>query len=167
MIVVISDTHGDRTWKETIVRRHAPEHIWHCGDSELSPNDPIWDGVTVVCGNNDRRYERSEEGEWETIPWWIVHGHEHDVYTSLLRLSYGAEERGSRLVCFGHTHMRGAERIERTLFVNPGSYTRPRGSNEPTYATLERNGSSIHVTWYTPDGQCVTSVSFEKMIDNE
>ena len=51
-IIVMSDSHGD---KETVkaVSALSADAIFHCGDSELSFDDPILDNMHIVRGNCD------------------------------------------------------------------------------------------------------------------
>ncbi|MDR1568216.1 MAG: metallophosphoesterase family protein, partial [Streptococcaceae bacterium] len=55
MFIVMSDSHGDREIVEEIKARYlrSATAIFHCGDSELSAQDKIWQGITVVSGNCD------------------------------------------------------------------------------------------------------------------
>ena len=42
------------------------------------------------------------------------------------------------LCFFGHSHILGAEMINGTLFLNPGSFLMPRGRRERTYALVQK-----------------------------
>ena len=53
-----------------------------------------------------------------------VHGHRFDVKWGLDQLSYYAEERGAKVVLYGHTHIAAAEFVGPVLMVNPGALMR-------------------------------------------
>ena len=54
-LIIMSDSHGDQQIVQEIKNRYSGkvDAIFHNGDSELSVNDPIWEGIHVVCGNCD------------------------------------------------------------------------------------------------------------------
>ena len=137
-LVVMSDSHGD---KETVkaVSALSADAIFHCGDSELSFDDPVLHTMYKVRGNCDRdvRFPLSVVADVQGKKVLVVHGHEHDVKSSLMGLYYSALEHGANIVLFGHSHLYGAEMKDGILFVNPGSTMQPRGGREATYAVIE------------------------------
>lgn len=137
-IIVMSDSHGD---KETVkaVSALPAEAIFHCGDSELSHDDPLLHNLHIVRGNCDRdeRFPESLLVEVGGKRILVVHGHEHDCKRSMLPLYYDTLERQADIVLFGHSHLYGAEMKEGILFLNPGSTLLPRGGKEPTFAEIE------------------------------
>ena len=54
-IIVMSDSHGDRSIVEAIKEKYLGQvdGIFHNGDSELKSDDPVWKGIHVVQGNMD------------------------------------------------------------------------------------------------------------------
>ena len=54
-IIVMSDSHGDRSIVEAIKEKYLGQvdGIFHNGDSELKSDDPVWEGIHVVQGNMD------------------------------------------------------------------------------------------------------------------
>lgn len=48
----------------------------------------------------------------------------------MLSLTYRAKELNAQIVCFGHSHILGAEMMDHILFINPGSLLKPRGHKE-------------------------------------
>lgn len=56
-IIVMSDSHGDRSIVEEIKNYYLGkvDGIFHNGDSELPSDDPVWEGIHVVAGNIDRK----------------------------------------------------------------------------------------------------------------
>lgn len=143
-IVIVSDSHGLRDELMEVKEKHADCDLFlHCGDSELYPNDPALDGFRVVKGNCDYGVDFPEElvVDAGSDRIFIVHGHLHHVKRDLLTLMYKAKETKANIVCFGHTHLLGFEKIEDTLFINPGSIHLPRGRHEQTYVILETEGN--------------------------
>lgn len=139
-LVVMSDSHGD---KETVkaVSALPADAIFHCGDSELSFDDPVLHSMHRVRGNcdYDRQFPSSVFVEVQGKKVLAVHGHEHDVRMSLMGLYYSAKEFGADVVLFGHSHLYGAEMKDGILFLNPGSTVQPRGGKKATYAEVEWN----------------------------
>ena len=137
-IIVMSDSHGD---KETVraVSALPADAIIHCGDSELSAEEPVLQGLHIVRGNCDRdlRFPQSLVVEVGDKRVFVVHGHEHDCKRTLLPLYYAAQEVQADIVLFGHSHLYGTEMKEGILFLNPGSTLLPRGGNEATFAMIE------------------------------
>ncbi|MED5075412.1 metallophosphoesterase [Anoxybacillus geothermalis] len=160
--VVVSDSHGLSGELSAIVERHRHEAdlFIHCGDSELSAQAAELAPFVVVRGNCDVEAafpnERTEEAEG--LRFLITHGHLYGVKTSLLRLYYRAKETSAHVVCFGHSHLAGAEQIEGVLFINPGSIALPRVRKERTYAVLTIGGGRVHVQFYEVNGQPVSGM---------
>ncbi|GAD12035.1 phosphodiesterase [Geobacillus kaustophilus GBlys] len=154
--VIVSDSHGLTAELAEIVNRHRHEAdlFIHCGDSELEVGADEIAPFAVVRGNCDFAAfpaERIEEAGGVRL--FVTHGHLYGVKTSLLRLSYRAQETGAHVVCFGHSHLAGAEQIDGLLFINPGSIALPRGRKEKTYAVLTVDSGRAHVQFYEVDGQ--------------
>ena len=117
-------------------------HIFHCGDSELPFDDKLflaW--MNRVRGNCDFESKYPKEILHQLVGNTIlaVHGHEHNVKSSLMELYYRAKEKDADIVLFGHSHLYGAEMKDGILFVNPGSTMQPRGGKDATYAVIEWN----------------------------
>lgn len=139
-IIVMSDSHGDKETVEAVSALSA-DALFHCGDSELSFNDPILHTMHRVRGNCDRdaMFPTSVIVEVRGKTVLVVHGHEHNVKQSLLKLYYFAQECEADIVLFGHSHLYGAEQRDGVLFLNPGSTVQPRGGKVATYAVVEWN----------------------------
>lgn len=162
IVLIASDTHRQRELVEAWKSIDADLYI-HCGDSELSANDAIWNDVHVVKGNCDiGSYPLEEIIEAGTTKILVVHGHQDRVKQSLLPLSYKAEEKQADVVCFGHSHLYGAEYTEGRLFINPGSLAAPRGGRPPTYAQLLITDEAYEVSFHTLAGECVDRVKWKK-----
>ncbi|WP_332307837.1 metallophosphoesterase [Pontibacillus litoralis] len=156
-MLIMSDSHGLVEEVQRIKERHADEvdAIIHCGDSELPINVDVMSGMYKVGGNCDIDNRFNEENNFVIgdLSFYVTHGHLHDVKRTLMPLSYRAEELGANVICFGHSHIAGAELVNNKLFINPGSIRLPRGIVEKTYATLYwEELSDATVEFYTDQG---------------
>ena len=151
-LLAVSDSHGQTGILEELARLHGGGQslLVHCGDSELPAGHEAISPFRTVRGNCDFDTGFPEtltiKSEAKTI--FVTHGHVHNVKMSLLHLSYAAKEEGADIVLFGHSHLPGAEMVDGTLFLNPGSISLPRGGHERTYAIIETSGSLISVRYY-------------------
>lgn len=140
-ILIVSDSHGLKNELMEIKKRHGHEvdAMIHCGDSELTITDEALDGFIVVRGNCDFDDHFSKEyiKDFNGFKFYITHGHLYSIKSTLMKLNYRAKELNAQIICFGHSHMLGAEIIDGKLFINPGSIRKPRGRKEKTYVILE------------------------------
>lgn len=162
-VLILSDTHGLKEEVSTIKERHRDaDAMIHCGDSELSYDSKELEGIYYAKGNCDFEREMEEEQTVTVgdLTFLVVHGHLHQVKTTLMPLSYRAEEVGAQVACFGHSHIAAAEKVGDTLFINPGSARLPRNRKEPTYAILEWESlSELHLQFYRVDGEPMPDLS--------
>ena len=153
-ILVMSDTHGETTSIDR-VRKHVGvvDAVFHCGDSELENQHESLRDVFVVGGNCD--WDSSFPNEVITevygVKIFMTHGHLLQVKSTLMQLSYRSQEIAADIVLFGHSHVLGAELINETLFVNPGSLSLPRGRKEKSYAIIEKSQVSWLVTFFSEE----------------
>ncbi|WP_442595314.1 metallophosphoesterase family protein [Neobacillus sp. D3-1R] len=146
-VLVVSDSHGLTNELEKIKEKHQAEVdlMIHCGDSELQADDPAIKDFVMVGGNcdfgSDFPKEKMEIMNQKSI--FITHGHHYHVKSSLMSLVYRAEEVNANIVCFGHSHILGAEVINGILFINPGSIRLPKMRKEKTYVIVEIEGDKI------------------------
>jgi uncharacterized protein len=164
-VLIVSDSHG-LTKELTILRqRHLDEVdlMIHCGDSELSPDEAAISGYLTVMGNCDfgGGYPLETTSEVAGRKFFITHGHRYSVKTTLLNLKYKAEEVHANIVCFGHSHVLGAEVIDGTLFLNPGSIRLPRERVEKTYVILDLQAEKIKMSVYDISGRVVSELARE------
>ena len=149
-ILIVSDSHGLKNELKELVRLHSDvSEFIHCGDSELDNDAPELDRYQVVRGNCDFAPFPNQlilEVSDERI--FVTHGHLYGVKGGLLRLKYAAEENDATIVCFGHSHVLGVEKVEDIWFMNPGSLRYPRLRPEKTYLLLELTDSEKTVTVY-------------------
>ncbi len=153
-IVVMSDTHGETNSIDQV--RHAVgavDFVFHCGDSELDTQHESLQEAFVVGGNCD--WDSSFPSEVYTevngVKVLMTHGHLWQVKSTLMPLSYRAQEVGVDVVLFGHSHLLGAEMIDGILFVNPGSLELPRGRKEKSYVIIEKLSEKWVVTFFSID----------------
>ncbi|QKG84060.1 metallophosphoesterase [Kroppenstedtia pulmonis] len=159
-VLIISDSHGNGKLLERIVETTEADHVIHCGDFCTNRSELPITSMTVVQGNCDwEEVPKEEIWQQEGIRFLVVHGHLHQIKTTLLPLQYRAEEAGAQIVCFGHSHYPFCEMSgsKKQLFINPGSIVSPRGFPHKTYVVLEtiRSGK-VKVTYFTTEGGVVT-----------
>lgn len=151
-ILIVSDSHGSAEMLESIEKLHGMhvDLMLHCGDSELSENDPAIKNFKSVKGNCDFHggFPDEEIHEINGTKILVTHGHLYSVKTTLVNLFYKAKEAGAEIVCFGHSHLLGAEMIDDVLFINPGSIRLPRGRKEQTYVIIDLEGKQATVRIY-------------------
>lgn len=71
---------------------------------------------------------------------FLVHGNRHNVDFGVERLASSAYSADADIVFFGHTHRHFRDDIEGTLFLNPGSCSRPRGGQSVSFAVVSFPG---------------------------
>lgn len=162
-VLILSDSHGLTDELVEIKKRHYDEvvEIIHCGDSELPSSATELSRFVVVRGNCDfdQAFPNDKLIDVGSIRFYITHGHLYNVKMSLMNLRYRAEEMGAKVVCFGHSHIAGAEVIDGILFVNPGSILLPRMRKEKTYAILESiDEKEVVVKFYDLNGFEITTL---------
>lgn len=167
--VVVSDSHGDREILESILahNQNKVDAFFHCGDSELEANDPLFNVFNGVIGNMDFDMGFPEElvkvVDGETV--YVSHGHLTGVKTGLMTLKLRAQANDAKFAFFGHTHELGCEMTDDgILILNPGSISLPRGqyrSLEGTYAMIETDKKHVRVSYFTRQHELVPELTFE------
>ncbi|WP_102345357.1 metallophosphoesterase family protein [Bacillus sp. Marseille-P3661] len=163
-VLIVSDSHGLNKELDIIINRHSNEvdAMIHCGDSERDADSQEMLNFITVRGNCDfdENYPLEQVKEIKNVSFYITHGHLYNVKLSLLNLKYRAEEVGASVVCFGHSHIAGAELIDGILFINPGSIRLPRLRNEKTYAIIEIDETLICTVHFynSQDGSEINSL---------
>ena len=156
-VLVVSDSHGLTKELEVIRERHLNEVdlMIHCGDSELMPDDKAISGYLTVMGNCDfgGGYPMDTIAEAAGRKFFITHGHRYSVKSTLMNLKYKAQEVNANIICFGHSHILGAEMIDGILFLNPGSIRLPRERLEKTYIILDLLEDNIKMSVYEVNGR--------------
>ncbi|KGP90901.1 metallophosphatase [Pontibacillus chungwhensis BH030062] len=165
-VLIVSDSHGLTEEVQLLKDRHAHEvdGMIHCGDSELDYKSAEMDAYIKVKGNCDFDDEYPEEVQEsiQNMSFFVTHGHLFRVKSTLMPLSYRAEERGAQIICFGHSHIAGAEMVDGKLFINPGSIRLPRNHPEKTYAIVSWNEEqSVRVQFYNDQGEVIPGLTYE------
>lgn len=165
MFVVLSDSHYDRESIKSIKEKYGKtaSAIFHCGDSELPSSDEIWSGITVVRGNcdYDEGYPDYLIKEIEGKRILLAHGHLFYVGLGLESYSYFAEEKGVNIALFGHIHQPVAQKINKILYLNPGSVSQPRGKYDfKMYATIEIVEKKYNITYRNLDHELIPNLQF-------
>lgn len=152
-IVIMSDSHGDRAIVEEIKNRYLGkvDAIFHNGDSELDSQDPIWKDIQVVNGNCDYvgAYPEQLITQVGDVTIAQTHGHLYGINYSWQRLDYWAQEVMADICLYGHLHVPDATVRGKTLFLNPGSISQPRGViRECLYAIVTIRSDAFHIAYY-------------------
>lgn len=164
--LIVSDSHSStkelQQLKETY-EGHVDVMV-HCGDSELQPDHPDLQGFQVVKGNCDfyNDFEDELQIDRNGTRFFLTHGHRYNIKMTLQTLLYRAKEVEANVVCFGHSHILGAEMIDDILFINPGSILLPRSRREKTFALLEIDETKMTVCFQTLEGKIVAQKTFQK-----
>ena len=162
-LLIMSDTHGDKSIISKVKAFYPNADFFiHCGDSELAYGDKGLTDFYYVRGNCDRDTQFAEEqilnAEDRII--YVTHGHLYNVKSSLMPISYRAQEVNASIVCFGHSHLLGAEKIGNTLFLNPGSLTAPRGRKEKSFIVVEVDGNDVLVNCLDDNNNLLEKATF-------
>ena len=144
-ILVLSDTHGDSAaLRRCLNQEQDADALIFLGDgvrevdgalAHLRRRLPAY----IVSGNCDYGSYYPAEGlaAFEGVLVFYAHGHLYGVNASPLGLCRTAMARGADVALFGHTHR--PLTMETPGFpsvYNPGSASRPRGPEGPTYGVL-------------------------------
>ena len=93
---------------------------------------------------------------------YVTHGHLYDVKQSPMKLIYRAKELGANIVCFGHTHVLGAEYIDDIFFVNPGSLKKPRRIEEKSFVTITITKTHFTLDCYDENNNLIEQMFIER-----
>lgn len=166
-LLIVSDSHGNGSILDELAVRYADkvDAFVHCGDSELSSNNMIWEIMDTVAGNCD--YDPGFQDKVVrtdlAFPYLIVHGHHHQVKWTKEFLMEEARKASVPLVFYGHSHELRFECQDGIHFINPGSIQQPRGElREKTYCLLEAGTEGIKIKVCTHDHQELPELSYEK-----
>ena len=149
-LIVVSDSHGNSRILNEIASKYINEvdAFVHCGDSELSSKDTIWNVMDTVAGNcdDDRNFPDVYINDEIEFPYLIVHGHQHGVRYSLEELKQEAKSEGVTFVFYGHTHILKFDKEDGVFIINPGSIQQPRGElREKTYCLFEATNDEVSI----------------------
>ena len=83
-----------------------------------------------------------------------THGHLYGINYGWQRLDYWAQEVDADICLYGHLHVPDAEVRGKTLFLNPGSVSQPRGLvKECLYALVTISDDYFHIDYYNRQHQ--------------
>lgn len=164
-LLIMSDTHGDEEIIERVKSYHPDAYrIIHCGDSELPYSHAAMQDMERVKGNCDYDQNYLEEilfqVNGERV--YVTHGHLYDVKSSPMKLVYRAKELGANIVCFGHSHILGAEYIDGIFFINPGSLKKPRQMKEKSFVTLTISPTHYALDCYDDQNNLIEQMFIER-----
>lgn len=146
-IGVISDTHGFLDARVAALFAGV-KHILHAGDvgswsvlAELEAIAP----VSAVLGNTDEGLDLPLERtvEVDGVRCFLRHILQPGEMYPALQVELARVR--PRVVVFGHTHQRFAERIGGVLFLNPGYSGKPRAGTERSVALLHCEAGDLRV----------------------
>jgi len=164
-VLIVSDSHGLTKELDVLRERHLAEVdlMIHCGDSELPPDHHSISGYLTVMGNCDfgGGYPLETISEVAGRKFFITHGHRYSVKSTLMNLKYKAQEVNADIVCFGHSHVFGAEVIDGILFLNPSSLRLPRERFEKTYIILDLLDEKIKMNVFEVSGREISELARE------
>lgn len=128
-ILIVSDTHGEISATEQIIRREKPDHVIHLGDcirdaENLDRSFPYLP-ICKVPGNNDWFTDSPKE---KTVTLggtavFLCHGHTTGVKYGLQAQITRTLQYGAAVSLFGHTHSPYLGEENGILLINPGSVT--------------------------------------------
>lgn len=123
-ILVLSDSHGNKSLLEQIIKQEQYDVVFYLGDGirdldYIEIEKPIY----KVAGNCDWfSFESIQDFiSVENVKVLIAHGHQYHVKNGLSEILSEAKRKQYNLVCYGHTHIQKCTTLENIVFVNPGS----------------------------------------------
>ncbi|WP_027107780.1 YfcE family phosphodiesterase [Lacticigenium naphthae] len=152
-IVIVSDSHLDVYPLEELLSIYSTEvdGFFHCGDSELSENHPIWEKMVTVEGNMDfpGNFPLTYSETIENNKIFMTHGHMHQIKLTFDRVIEEANKEKATIILYGHTHIPRVDIIDNKIMINPGSISQPRGEiRSKTYCILEVLNNQGKVTYF-------------------
>ncbi len=144
-ILVFSDSHGNLIDLKLILKQYEEKvkYVIHLGDydDDVSDVKPFFQNYKYinVSGNCDwGNFLPSEKFfSLNGKNFFITHGHRYGVKSSLIKLSYSAEEKNADICLFGHTHVPLLISSNGIIYMNPGSISSPRGGTLHTYGVID------------------------------
>lgn len=168
-IGILSDTHGSLpAWRKALEVFGDTEAILHAGDvlyhgprntipggytpADLADAMRAYEGTLLIARGNcdadvDQMVLDRPMPAYVTL-WWqekkilVMHGDNFPLFRQMA-LDFRAD-----LAVSGHTHVASLVREGRTIFLNPGSTTIPKGKDPASVAVICERGPSI----FTLDG---------------
>ena len=150
-ILILSDTHWSESYQipsELEYELSRCDSVIHCGDFasvDILNTISAYTSLFAVCGNCDdfsvRKFLPQERFfNLNGVNIGLIHGVRRN-FSYIYELH--SKFTGADLVIFGHTHIPLLEKIDNTVFFNPGSFTYPRDGNSPSIGVLNINESGF------------------------
>ena len=164
-LLVLSDSHGRPELLKTIVEKFGGrcDALVFCGDGigdlcgcleATKKSKKLFNAFPPVAvfarGNGDYPEFPFDGGEIKVplhqflkvagMKIMATHGHAEGAYYGLGRMGQLALENQADVVFYGHTHIASSQEEDCTRFVNPGSCSRPRGGQLPSFAITQIPG---------------------------
>ena len=81
---------------------------------------------------------------------FITHGHRFSLFSGTQEIEYTAQNWGTNIALFGHTHIAELQNKTGMFLLNPGSCSRPRGGQPQTFAKMQfkKTERSVSATIY-------------------
>ncbi|MGL5978623.1 MAG: metallophosphoesterase family protein [Erysipelotrichaceae bacterium] len=145
-IVLVSDSHGKTGALLDVLESHPNADLYlHAGD--LETQSVGLETFHIVQGNNDYYSDfpdmlsfASPMGELG-----LLHSHQFFPFKREAELVRVAKQKGWRIVCYGHTHIKMCKEVDGVWLINPGSLFYNRDASAPCYAILEIQESKLEV----------------------
>lgn len=143
-ILIVSDTHGDKTNLINVIEFEKPNYVIHAGDFCVNITFISKYVDYFVAGNNDVDGENIKLFDIEDIKFFLTHGHQYFFIGRNKSILNDAKLYGAKIAITGHTHVEEIEEKNGVLLINPGSLMFPRNkSNEKTYVILTIDKNNI------------------------
>jgi len=126
-VLVITDSHGVKSYVMEAVSLESPEMILHLGDNDRDCSDITMAypeiPLRTVRGNSDHHSTGLDSDEFVLGGKRILmtHGHLFRVKTGLMQITDFAVTRGVDILLFGHTHTAHYSTVGSLTIINPGS----------------------------------------------
>ena len=126
-IVVLSDTHGNRSFIDGLDRIFAEnDYIIHLGDTSSDGNYirmKYPEKTIVINGNCDTSNlgENEKVLTVEGVKIFACHGHRYSVKSNLYKLAERAKSLNCSVALYGHTHRAAETEIDGVTLLNPGA----------------------------------------------
>lgn len=145
-IIVMSDSHRNRTAVEKIVSRNLDADMFiHLGDGEtdvdyiITKYPEIASKFYHIAGNCDYNSLSPESltltvGEHRI---YATHGHIHGVKYSLDDFIQTAKANNCNIALYGHTHVSQNSYCDGMYIMNPGSASIPKDGRNPSFGCID------------------------------
>lgn len=138
-IIIISDTHGDKTFFD-LINYHQADVMLHAGDSQLMKKDFIDKPILIVRGNCDfDNFDLTCNFSTEKNTFFMTHGDLDNVNFGCDEIVSLAKENGANICIYGHTHIVDVHKQDDIICINPGSFTRSLCAYPNSYMLLEED----------------------------